>query len=195
MSGDVAVAILAGGEGRRIGGAKPLRIFAGERLIDRALRQARAWSDIVAVAVREPAQVGPLDVPLLDDEPAMAGPLGGLVAGLRFARDAGRPFLLAIPADVPFLPPDLLVRLAQAIAEHGCALAASGGQLHPACGLWRVATLARVPDYAATGKRSLKGFAEQVGFASVEWPGGAKDPFFNVNTAADLAAAERRLAG
>jgi molybdopterin-guanine dinucleotide biosynthesis protein A len=194
MSGDVAVAILAGGEGRRIGGAKPLRIFAGERLIDRALRQARAWSDIVAVAVREPAQVGPLDVPLLYDEPEMAGPLGGLVAGLRFARDAGRPLLLAIPADMPFLPGDLRERLGNALADHGCVLAASGGYLHPVCGLWQVSALDQLPAYLSSGRRSLKGLGKAVGMVAVEWAGGTRDPFLNINTAEDLAAAERRAA-
>ena len=46
--------ILAGGEGSRIGGGKPLMRLAGERLIDRALRTARGWSDLIAVAVRDP---------------------------------------------------------------------------------------------------------------------------------------------
>jgi molybdopterin-guanine dinucleotide biosynthesis protein A len=45
MSGEVSVVVLAGGEGRRIGGAKPLRLLAGERLVDRALHQARKCTD------------------------------------------------------------------------------------------------------------------------------------------------------
>ena len=57
MSEDVAVVILAGGEGTRIGGGKPLRRLAGERLIDHALRTAHGWSNMVAVAVRDPGQM------------------------------------------------------------------------------------------------------------------------------------------
>ena len=53
----IAVVILAGGEGNRIGGAKPLRVLRGKRLIDRAEALARQWSDIIAVAVREPAAI------------------------------------------------------------------------------------------------------------------------------------------
>jgi molybdenum cofactor guanylyltransferase len=190
MRRDVAVAILAGGEGRRIGGGKPLRMFGGERLIDRALRQARLWSDLIAIAVRDAAQVAPVDAPLITDE-NVPGPLGGLVSGLRFAREHDRGFLLAIPADMPFLPHDLLERLAANIGDHACALAQSAGQLHPVCGLWRTNALDDVGSYVETGRRSLKGFAAQVGFASVDWPVDAADPFFNVNTSEDLAEAAR----
>lgn len=193
MSDSLAVVILAGGEGRRIGGGKPLRLLGGERLIDRALRLARGWSDCVAVAVRGEAQLGAIDAALILDEPAIAGPLAGLAAGLRFARSCGRLLLLTIPADAPFLPPDLAGRLQSAIADHGCALARSGGQLHPSCGLWRGSALDRLPSYLETGRRSLGGFAEMVGFAAAEWAIGSRDPFFNVNSAEDLAEAERQV--
>jgi len=191
MSGDVAVVILAGGEGRRIGGGKPLKAFRGERLIDRALSQAQQWSDLIAIAVREEGQVGPIGARLIVDDP-VPGPIGGLISGLRFACDNGRPGLLAIPADMPFLPPDLLARLVAGIGDRACALAASDGQLHPVCGLWRSDAVDMVGAYVAAGRRSLRGFAEQVGFATVEWPFGAQDLFFNVNTNEDLAEAARK---
>lgn len=190
MRKDVAVVILAGGEGRRIGGGKPLKEFCGERLVDRALGQARSWSDLVAVAVRNAAQVAPVDAPLITDED-VPGPLGGLLSGLRFAREHDRAFLLSIPADMPFLPHDLLDSLAANIGDHPCALAASGGQLHSVCSLWRITALSEAGSYVAKGRRSLKGFAAQVGYASVDWPVEAADPFFNVNTNEDLAAAAR----
>jgi molybdopterin-guanine dinucleotide biosynthesis protein A len=195
MSKDVAAVILAGGAGKRIGGTKPLRRLGGERLIDRAVRQARGWSDAVAVAVREAAQVQPVDAGLVHDEPGVAGPLAALIAGLRFARTEGRSQLLTIPADTPFLPADLLERLLEAIGDHHCALAASGGQLHPVCGLWRTSVLAQAPDYLSSGRRSLKGFAGLVGYVAVEWPSGPSDPFLNINTAEDLVRAERRATG
>jgi molybdopterin-guanine dinucleotide biosynthesis protein A len=188
---DIAVVILAGGEGKRIGGGKPLKTFRGERLIDRALGQARQWSDIVVLAVRERSQVSsvPIDLILDADVP---GPLGGLIGGLKFARDLGCSLVLTVPVDMPFLPPDLLDRLRAAMRDPGCALAASGGHLHPVCGLWRAADVDRAQEYAASGRRSLKGLAELLGSVTVQWGTEPVDPFFNVNTSEDLAEAARR---
>jgi molybdopterin-guanine dinucleotide biosynthesis protein A len=190
VSGAVAVVILAGGEGRRIGGDKPLKMVGGERLIDRALRHARAWSDSVAVAVREAAQAGGIDALLIRDA-EVPGPLGGLISALRFATERKCELLLTIPADMPFLPPDLLERLAGALGEYRCALASSGGHLHPVCGLWRSALVVEAEAYARSGRRSLRGLGEIVGFAAVEWPV-QPDSFFNVNTSDQLAEAARR---
>ena len=191
MRPNVAVVILAGGEGSRIGGAKPLQLLAGERLIDRALRQAAGWSNLVAIAVRDPAQVEPVHVPMIPDVPEIAGPLGGLAAALRFVGGGGAEFVLTIPTDMPFLPGDLLGRLFAAIGEHACALASSGGHVHPVCGLWRTSAVDRVDEYLAGGRRSLKGFAQMIGCRKVAWPVEPLDPFFNVNTAEELAHAER----
>jgi molybdopterin-guanine dinucleotide biosynthesis protein A len=189
----IAVVILAGGEGRRIGGDKPLRLLGGRRLIDRAEELTRQWSEILAVSVRYAGQVGRTDLACITDEPGIDGPLGGLVAALRFARLSGCRAVLTIPADMPFLPGDLKKRLSEALGDAGASLASSGGHLHPVCGLWSARALDSVPDYLASGRRSLKGFAETVRYSSVEWPSEPSDPFSNINSAEDLAAAERLL--
>ena len=191
MSARFAIVVLAGGEGRRIGGGKPLRRLGGETLIARAVRTAEGWSDLVRIAVRGPAQV-PWDT--IRDDPRIAGPLGGLAAGLRFARTAGRKALLALPCDMPFLPASVPERLAAEIGEECAAVAVSGGEIHPICALWRVEALEGLDSYLATGRRSLRGFAEAVGYAAVEWPTEPFDPFYNVNNEEDLKNAESILA-
>lgn len=190
----ILVAILAGGAGSRIGGDKPLRILAGETLLDRAIAQARQWSDIAVVAVRDRAQVGEAALDCILDEPGIDGPLAGLAAALREAKGLGREAVLTIPADVPFLPADLRDRLVMEIDGALAAVASSGGHLHPVCGLWRASALTRLEGYLASGRRSLRGFAEALGYRAVEWAGADPDPFFNINSNADLAAAERLLA-
>lgn len=191
---EIAAVVLAGGEGRRIGGAKPQRMLAGLTLLERAAAQASTFSDLVAVAVRDLAQAeAPDDLTLIEDAP-WEGPLGGLAAALTFARSRGRAAVLTLPCDMPLVPPELASRLAAALGERGAALAASGGRLHPVCGLWRIEALDALPAWAASGQRSLKGFAAAVGFVTVDWPAGPVDPFFNVNTAEDLARAETLLA-
>lgn len=167
------IVILAGGEGRRIGGHKPLRLLGGETLLDRALRRARGWSDDVLVASGE------------SDMPGIEGPLGGVAAALAWGGDA-----LTIPCDMPFLPEDLPERLQ---SKEIATIAMSGGRLHPVCALWRARAIEGVADYVATGRRSLRGFAEAVGYEAVAWEAEPIDPFFNVNDEDDLARAEALL--
>ncbi|GGE00221.1 molybdenum cofactor guanylyltransferase [Tsuneonella deserti] len=180
--------ILAGGDGSRMGGAKPLRMLAGRTLLDRAIHRARSWSDDIFISARSAAQVGAAGLPLLLDEPGLGGPLAGLAA----ARSTGSDAVLTVPCDMPFLPTDLLPRLMEAFAGRGAALAEARGQVHPVCGLWRTEALGEIADYAASGRRSLIGFAERVGYSIGRWE--AAEMFDNINTRADLAMAEARLA-
>lgn len=189
----IAAVVLAGGEGRRIGGDKPLRRLAGRRLIDHALDQATAASDRVATVVRDPAQAARLGLTEWRLDAPWPGPLGGLASALAFARDCGRAAVLTLPCDMPLLPADLARRLTEALGGHAAAVAASGGRLHPVCALWRVETLEVLGAHAASGRLSLRGFAARVGHAVADWPASPEDPFFNVNTAEELAEAARRL--
>jgi len=182
----LAVLILAGGHGTRIGGGKPLQLLAGRTFLDRAIECARQWSDEIAIAARAIEQVGETGLTVLLDAPELDGP----IAGLASARRLDCSTVLTIPCDTPFLPTDLPGRLFEGLADNHAALAASAGYVHPVCGLWRTDALARIGDYAASGRRSLIGFAETIGYAAVEWP---DDPFFNVNSPEQLAEAEARL--
>ena len=188
MSERLAVVVLAGGEGRRMGGDKPRRAWGQTTLVGHALDLARAFGHDVAVAVRAEDQVsGAVEARLLLDDPTIEGPLAGLASALNFARGIGATRVLTLPCDTPFLPADLAARL-QATLRPSLAVvvARSAGRAHPTCALWRTGALDALPDYLATGRRSLNGFAEAIGMAVVDWPCEDADPFANVNTLQDL---------
>ena len=190
----IPLVIAAGGEGTRIGGAKPARMLAGHTLIDRAVSYARTQSRRVAIAARPGVDLGECaGLPRLDDAASGQGPIAALLSALEYARKLGAGHVAMIGCDLPLLPCDLMARLQTTIAGADAALASSGGRLHPICGLWRTSAFAALQAYAESGRRSLIGFAEEVGFAEVGWPSEPFDPFFNVNTQNDLVAAERWL--
>ncbi|MFO1175614.1 MAG: NTP transferase domain-containing protein [Paracoccaceae bacterium] len=66
-------------------------------------------------------------------------PLAGLAAG-RPTMAQGGTHLATVPVDAPFIPCDLVARLADGLpdASTGITLAESGGRLHPTRGLWPV---------------------------------------------------------
>lgn len=187
----IAVVILAGGEGRRIGGGKPLRTLAGKTLLDHALALARHWSPLIGISVRDATSAFHSSGAALLPDTAGSGPIAGIASALSFGRSSGAGLVLTIPCDTPFLPPDIVDRLAKALLPSAAAaIAASGGRLHPSCGLWRVEADAALPAYLASGRASLNGFAEALGAVEVEWPIAPIDPFFNINNETELAEAE-----
>ncbi len=190
MTDRLAVVVLAGGAGSRMGGEKPRRRLGRTTLIGHALDLAQAYGRQVAVAVRDETQVADVvEARLLLDDPNIEGPLAGLASALAFARDLGAAWVLTLPCDSPRLPPDFSLRLQRALRRgQAAALARSSGRLHPTCALWRVDCLEALPAYLESGRRSLKGFAAAVGMTVVDWPVVETDPFANANTLEELAA-------
>ena len=177
----IVTAILAGGAGQRIGGAKPDRLLAGNRLLIHALKAARGWGAPTIMVLRDPAQISDVLAPVVLDNPDIPGPLGGLASALAWAATNDADRVLTLPCDMPFLPDDLLSRLDHALTDDiAVAVAASGGRLHPICALWQ----------AGDGRLSLNGLSEAAGRVIVDWPITQADPFLNINTLEDLASAE-----
>ena len=113
--------VLAGGQSRRFGADKLTADVAGRPLLHHAIEALAAVSDEVVVVVGAdavPSLPGGIGVPLRvvrDEEPG-AGPLGGLVTGLREAH--GSVVVLA-GGDMPALVPGLLRELASRVAADG----------------------------------------------------------------------------
>jgi molybdopterin-guanine dinucleotide biosynthesis protein A len=191
-AGETVAIVLAGGDGRRMGGSKPLRRIGTTTLVANAADLARAYCPTVAVAVRSLDQLGlGVKAEQVIDLPGFEGPLAGLAAGLHFAQQRGAERVLTLPCDAPRLPADLRDRLEAALGADGpaqVAVASSGGRLHPTCGLWRSSALGALRAYAEKGGRSLTGLAGELCMTIVEWDAGDADPFANANTPEELAA-------
>ena len=203
MSADtrpVAV-VLAGGQARRMGGGdKALRLLRRRPLLEHVLDAIRPQVRAVALSANgDPARFLTWGLPVLADPvPDHPGPLAGVLAGLRWARQrfAGADLLLSVPTDTPLLPPDLVARLAQVRAQAGAAIACaeSGGRRHPVVALWPVALADALAEALAAGVRSVEAFAAPHGVVGVTFAiDGDADPFLNVNDKTDLARAARLL--
>lgn len=131
------------------------------------------------------------------------GPLAGVEAGLTWAAGAypGVSWAVTVPGDTPFIPFDLVARLAEGIvAKDTMAIATSQAGVHPVVGLWPLAMAAPLARSLAEGQRRASRWAERQGAAEVffedaEIGNTRVDPFFNVNRPEDLAEAEALLKG
>ncbi len=191
--------ILAGGQARRMGGGdKGRHGVAGQAILTGLLENLAGQGIVLALSANGPAaRFADLGLPVLADAVPGLGPLSGLLTGLDWAAAQGLAWLLTAPCDTPFLPGDLLPRLAAAVARSGrpAAVAASGGSRHAVAGLWSVSLRRDLRRFVMEeGGRRMTGWAERCGAAEAVWPTEPVDPFFNVNHPADLAAAQA-LAG
>ncbi|ARC89288.1 molybdenum cofactor guanylyltransferase MobA [Rhodovulum sp. MB263] len=195
--------ILAGGQGRRLGGVdKALLRLGDETLLARAVARLGPQVEMLALSANGPeaayraAGLGREDAVLPDPPPGDQGPLAGVLAGLDWARAGGADWLVTAAVDTPFLPCDLVPRLllAAETAGTGMAIAASGGRRHPTAALWPVGFREALAAELAGGLRRLGAFGVARGAALAEFPvGPGPDPFFNINTAGDLASAGAAL--
>ncbi len=191
--------ILAGGRARRLGGGdKALVEVGGRAMLDHVIAAlAPQVASLVLNANDDPARFARWGLQVVADEVPDLGPLGGLLAGMRHAK-AHLPavrYILTVPVDAPFLPPDLGRRLGEAMPGEGVtiAVAQSGGRLHHVIALWPVGLEAALTDALGIGVRRVEAFAAAQGVHVVDWPLAGYDPFMNVNTPADLAHAHKIL--
>ena len=199
----IAGVILAGGLSRRMGGGdKALAQLDGKPLVARVIERLRGQARPIALnANGDPMRFSAFGLPILADATAdFAGPLAGVLAGMRWAARAAPKsrFIVTAACDTPFFPRNLVERLLDAAGENAAriALAASAGRVHPVFALWPVALAADLADCLDRGQRKVLSFVDRHPHVVVEFALTAEaglDPFFNANTPEDLAEAERLL--
>ena len=190
--------ILAQGTSRRMGRDKGLALLVGRPLIAHVVD--RLAPQCGALAINGPAVFGAaalaVDATLIDEAPfAGKGPLGGIRAGLVWARTA-RPLashLLIAPVDMPFLPADLVERLRGGLARQGAAIAMSpNGRTVPVLGLWPLSALEPVEQVLRGGSMlAVHAVLDLIEWHGVEFPA---DVLADVDDPVALAAAEARVA-
>lgn len=184
--------VLAGGKGRRMGGAdKGLVEFLGKPLVAHAIQRLEPQvNEILISANRETERYSDFGYPVIPDEiQGYAGPLAGLHAGLRQAK---HPYVITVPCDTPLLPMSLVHRLLRGLLDRDAdvTIAKTGLQPHPVFCLCRKALLPHLEDFLQGGGRKFE-----------EWYSGLESfevlfndmpqAFINVNTREELQCLEQ----
>lgn len=189
--------VLAGGLARRMGGGDKIMLsIGGTRILDRVLDRVRPQcARLILNANGDQARFAATGLAVVADETQdFSGPLAGVLAGLDWAA-VNLPdvvYVASVPGDCPFLPRDLVTRLHAVREAEGkvFACAQSGDWRHPVVGLWPVALRDDLRRALNEGLRKIEVWTAQHGVALATWPDSPVDPFFNVNTPQDAAAAE-----
>jgi molybdopterin-guanine dinucleotide biosynthesis protein A len=187
---DVTGIVLAGGQGRRMGGVdKGLVPLDGRPMVAHVIERLAPQVATVLVNANQNAEryaaLGRAVVP--DQVGGFAGPLAGLHAGL--AR-AATPFVVTVPCDSPFLPADLVARLAAALEANRAqlAVAKTEEQPHPVFCLVRRDALPHLASFLEAGGRKIDAWYATLAVVEVAFDDEA-DAFRNINTLEELKSA------
>jgi len=182
--------ILAGGRGTRMGSVdKGLQSFRGAPMAMHVMMRLSPQVDRIMINANQ--NLGPYEgfgVPVWPDEmPDFAGPLAGLQTGMAHCETE---YLVTAPCDSPFLPTDLVQRLAEALEKNDAdvAIAVTGEgatrQPHPVFCLTKAALLPHLTHYLQEGGRKFEKWYASL--KSVEVRFDDEDAFRNINTLDDL---------
>ncbi len=184
--------LLAGGQGRRMGGVdKGLVELAGQPMAVLALARLAPQVDELIVNANQHHEIWQaFGYPVFgDDIGGFAGPLAGLHAALTRAR---HPLVVTAPCDSPFLPADLVERLAAALhaADAQLAVAKTFEQPHPVFCLCRRDLAGHLGAFLARGGRRIHSWYDTLKVVEVAFDD-EEAAFRNINTREELAEAAR----
>jgi molybdopterin-guanine dinucleotide biosynthesis protein A len=182
---DVTLAVLAGGEGSRMGRPKALLEVNGQPILDWLLDQFR-WPG-PTLLVTAPGREHPPGAERFDrevlDEIAGQGPLRGVLTAL----DASRTELLLVTTvDMPHVGPEQAKWLVEQLGDHAGVMCRRGNQAEPFPLVLRRATRDTVRDTMNAGERSVRSLSRSV--CVVVSPGWSDDVWTNLNRPEDLTA-------
>lgn len=185
---DITALVLAGGQGRRMGGVdKGLQPYRGRTLVEWVHASLAAQSAGIWVSANRSTdtyrELGMRTLP--DRRPGYPGPLAGIEAGLAACHTA---YLLVSPCDTPHIPGDLGPRLWQAMQDGNAELAYACDQTrhHYLHVLLRTTLAGSLAAYLDQGGRAVRHWLGGRRVAQVGWD---DDCFGNLNATEQLASA------
>ncbi|AWN15914.1 molybdenum cofactor guanylyltransferase MobA [Salinisphaera sp. LB1] len=188
----ITAGILAGGEGRRLGGIdKGWYSLAGQSLIERTIQRVRPQAArIVISANRSLSRYRKLGYTVhADDSDDHRGPLAGIATVLKAA---ATPYVLIVPVDTPMMPLDMAERLAAAMKpDTDIAIARTPERLHPLHALMRRSMLDDVQAALFSGVRRVADWQENTDRVIVDWA--SEERFANINSDEDARTLAERL--
>ncbi len=192
----LSVVINAGGESRRMGENKALKLFAGQPLVARMLARLGGLAGEILITSNQPELYEFLNVPVLPDLLPGRGALGGLYTALAGAH---QPVVAVVACDMPFISPALIAAQQTLLLEQAVdvVIPHSPAGAEPLHAVYRrEACLAAVQGALEQGVRRMDGWYERV--RSYHMPSEAVariDPrfnsFINLNTPNDFLQAEQ----
>jgi molybdopterin-guanine dinucleotide biosynthesis protein A len=183
--------ILAGGLARRMGRIdKGLIVINRRPLIEYVIEALKPQVDkLIINANRNQEIYESYGYPVVPDRYAgFQGPLAGMSSCMAVVETD---FILTVPCDSPFIPPDLGARLYRRLKQGGAdiSVATNGRRIQPVFALIRVTLMHQLLGFLERGERRIDKWYGEQHMVKVDFSD-AKQTFVNINTPEKLSMVE-----
>ena len=181
-------AIIAGGQGRRLGGViKRDLLIGGKRIIDRQLSVLGQVAEQIVVVANDPVRSRGQDLRVYADLVPGGGALGGLHTALVYSSTAET---VVVACDLPFLTAPFLRYLIARAGEADAVIPWTTDGPQPLCALYTRACVEPIQQMLEQGERRVSALTTRIRVEEISQEEIAPfDPhgmlFFNVNTPDD----------
>jgi len=203
--------VLAGGRGRRMNADKTRLDVGGKTLLEHILAQVEPYFDEILISISpgqdprpllsarssrprrpaSPSRSAASPIRVVTDEIPRLGPIGGLLAGLKAAKNDA---CLVVACDIPEVPAPLLRSLARAAGDAEIAVAVDpAGHYEPLFAVYRRSIIPAIDSLLKTGELSLLPLYNSCRTAVVRLDD--KRRLRNLNTRADFESYIRSIKG
>ena len=196
----IALALLAGGQARRMGGMDKGEIrIDGQSIISSLLQRFGDKCDhLLMNANGDLARFAHYEIDIIQDKlEGYQGPLAGIYSCLDYIRHT-QPlidYVVTLPIDAPFVPASLIDDLLAAKDKAPLISVQSHGRTHPVIGLWPVHMVEDLQKaLLIEGLRKIDAVTEPLGCHYLTYDD-VPDPFVNLNRLADLQALQQEGRG
>ena len=190
----VSIAILAGGKSNRIGTNKALLQVGESTLIERVVAAAKTCDPRPAIITNTPAEFSFLNLPMIADEVADAGPLGGIYTALKHCRTS---HCLVLACDLPFVSADIVRYLAETGPAHEALVLRAANGPEPLCATYSESCLPVIRRHIDKQTFKVQEIFSEIKVEFIAADNGripvTRETLHNVNTVADWEQAKTYL--
>ena len=199
MKADIDGLILAAGRSSRMHSNKVEAVLSGKPLLDYVIDRVTPQVNQLFIN-GDPATRGERPNSFIRDKvDGFRGPLAGLYSALgsdQVSCESRASYLMLVPCDGPFIPHNLVAELYQQVVDGDTDIACIRyqGFVQPTFSLWHKRTRSAVEKaLLVDGNGGFKPLLNSLNTVYLDWPEQQVNPFFNINSPADLAQAEAIL--
>ena len=191
-------AILAGGQSKRMGEDKLFLELNNKKLIEHTLDKVKKYlKKIIIITNQDNKFFFENNLTTVKDcVKGQLGPLVGILTAMKWAKEnlSKCSWIATFPCDTPFFPESIIESFIEESKKKKSLIlcASSHGRKHNIFGLWSLDLYDKLKDDLINKKvRKVQDWTEKNKIKNLEFAFKDYDPFFNINTEADLEFAKK----